>query len=122
MSDQLFTGLAPTAPEGKEMFFYSLDSWIAIHEAIQRLLAEEFPFCPWMTEESAESLAEVLAAAVADGTAKLAIADTVAPYFEDDDDDERDPATRRADYAEYLLEQLQQFIAFLGSCGGCTSK
>lgn len=125
MSEQSFTGLAPTAPEGREMFFHSLDAWIALHEAIQRLIAEEFPFCPIMTEESAASLAEVLSAAVANGTAKLALTEAVAPYFDDeygDEDDPRNPAQRRAGYAEYLFELLEQFISFLRTCGGCTSQ
>lgn len=125
MSEQIFTGLAPTAPEGRELFLHSLDAWIALHEAIQRLVVEDFPFCPTMTPESAANLADLLTGAVADGTAKLAIADAVAPYFEDecaDEDDERSPAERRADYADYLFELLEQFIAFLKACGGCTSQ
>ena len=125
MSEQIFTGLAPTAPEGRELFLHSLDSWVALHEAIQRLVVEDFPFSPALTQESAESLAEVLTATIADGTAKLAIADAVAPYFDDecgDEDDARGPAERRADYADYLFELLEQFVAFLKVCGGCTSQ
>src|ERR1700690_2391557 len=116
MSEQIFTGLAPTAPEGRELFFNSLDSWIALHEAIQRLVVEDFPFCPEMTSESAASLADVLTETIADGTAKLALADAVAPYFDDecaDEDDDRNPAQRRADYAAYLFEPLEQFIVSL---------
>jgi len=105
------------------MYFHSLDSWIAVHEAIQRLVAEEFPFSPVMTPESAKSLADVLFGAIADGSARLALEDTVAPYFDDadgDDEEQRSPADRRSDYANYLLELLEQFIAFLRDCGGCT--
>lgn len=125
MSEQSFIGRAPTAPEGREMYFHSLDSWIAVHEAIQRLVAEEFPFSPVMTVESATSLADVLSAAVADGTAIMALEDSVAPYFEEadgDDDEQRSPAERRADYAKYLFELLENFIEFLRCCGGCTAE
>lgn len=67
MSEQIFTGLAPTAPEGRELLLHSLDSWIALHEAIQRLVVEDFPFCPAMTAESAANLAQVLTESIADG-------------------------------------------------------
>jgi hypothetical protein len=62
------------------------------------------------------------------GSVKFAIADITEHYFEGDEDPDSDevndkyPAQRRGDYAEYLLEQLQEFIAFLATCGGCTSK
>jgi hypothetical protein len=123
MSEQSFIGIAPTAPEGSEMYFHSLDSWIAVHEAIQRLVAEEFPFSPVMTSESATSLADVLFGAIADGSARLALEDTVAPYFDNADgneEDQRNPAERRSDYADYLFELLEQFMVFLRCCGGCT--
>ena len=115
MSDQLFTGLAPTAPAGKEYFFYSGDSWIAVHDAIQLMVEQEFPYRPIMTAESAASLAALLTGALEDGAAENALADVVSAYFNDEEDSVR----RRANYTEDLLDQLREFTTFLAACGGC---
>lgn len=42
-------GLAPTTPEGKEIFFIGLDDWTGVAECILNVIDPGFPFSapPW---------------------------------------------------------------------------
>ena len=60
MSDQLFLGLSPKSPAGKEYLFFSLDDWIEIDRFIWSTVLGEYPDHPTWDAETAERLAEEL--------------------------------------------------------------
>ncbi len=60
MSDQLFLGLSPKSPAGKEYLFFSIDDWIEIDRFIWSAVLGEYPDHPTWDAETAERLAEEL--------------------------------------------------------------
>jgi hypothetical protein len=113
MSEQFIVGTAPTAPEGREMYFPCADSWYALCEAIDGLVKGIKPY-QTMSAEAAESLAVILTHAQLSGRLRVAVEGAVSGLFDGNDD----AAKREANFAAHLMEQAQQFVDFLAACGG----
>ena len=57
MSEQIFVGLEPTTPEGKEIYFITLDDWTGVAECLLNVIDPGFPFRPTMEARVAIKLA-----------------------------------------------------------------
>ena len=129
MSDLLLVGESPTQNVGEEYFLHCMDWWYEILQAIEACVDEAYPFdalfyrdlflapvTPHLTGGEAKNLAEILTECRQRGefgeTLKRVIAATL-------DEDEKD---RLEDRLDERLSQVDAFIAFLESSGGCHAK
>lgn len=69
MSDHLLIGLAPTAPQGRELFFHSYDTWIDLSYVIMGVMLENGRV-DMQTPEGTKKLAEYLRTALEKGDAE----------------------------------------------------
>lgn len=129
MSDLLLVGQSPSEDVGKEFFLHCMDWWFEILEAIEVCVDESYPFdalfyrdlflapmTPHLTGGEAKNLAEILAGCRQRGELGAVLERVIAASLEEDD---RDSLEFRFDER---VSQVDEFIAFLGACGGCRAK
>lgn len=115
MSEQIFVGLAPTTPEGKEIFFMSLDDWAGVAECILNVIDPGFPFRPTMEAKSAIKLASTIQERLDNG----ACAEFFEWYADEFPESGAATAEERRAMAEWGLELMNDYVTFLKGCGGC---
>lgn len=115
MSEQIFVGLAPTTPEGKQIFFMSLDDWTGVAECILNVIDPGFPFQPTVDAGSAIKLASTTQERLDSG----ACAGFFEWYADEFSESGTATAEERADMADWGMDLIRENVAFLEGCGGC---
>jgi len=129
MSDLLLVGESPTQAVGKEYFLHCMDWWYEILQAIEACVDESYPFdalfyrdlflapmTPHLIGGEAANLAEILTECRRRGELGETLNRVIAASLEEDEKDWLE------DRLDERLSQVDAFITFLGSSGGCRAK
>jgi hypothetical protein len=134
MADILIIGTSPKSEEGKEYFLHCLDWWWEILFVINRLLKDRFPVktyfirefplaapAPEMNDEQCIQFSLLLKDVIQDGSAVACLKQlyrdvpNLYEYYGDDQQLIKSSIEER-------ISQMDEFVSFLWSCGGCEVK
>jgi len=132
MSDLLLVGDAPGERVGEEYFLPCMDWWYQIVWAIEALVDESFPFnelffedmflapiTPHLDRAQASRLAKLLKDNRESGKLGQEL-DRILRESIDDGDESQQIILK--EYMDERKNQVDEFIVFLDSCGGCRAK
>lgn len=115
MSDHLLIGLAPTAPQGRELFFHSYDTWLDLSFVIIGVMLEN-ERVDRQTSEGTKKLAEYLRTALKNGDAEAFFRKIAKESFTG-----RGCKKEREMYVENMCTRMEDLIEFLIHSGGMRS-
>jgi hypothetical protein len=129
MADLLLVGESPKEAVGKEFFLHCMDWWYEILQTIEACVDESYPFdaffyrdlflapmTPHLTGGEAKNLAQILMECRQRGELGETLDRLIAASLDEDEDDWLE------DRLDERLSQVDVFIEFLGSSGGCRAK
>ena len=129
MSDLLLVGESPKEMIGEEFFLHCMDWWYEILHAIEACVDESYPIdslfyrdlflapmTPHLTGREAQNLAEILKDCRQRGELVETLKRVIAASLDEDETD------RLEDRLEERVSQVDAFIEFLGSSGGCHAR
>jgi len=134
MADISIKGFSPKSSAGEEFYLHTTDWWMDIlylfddlvpeDQEIDEYFVRECMFCPitpWVEEEEAKKLAEVIDKYLNDEVVrdylldKYSIDPLYVDYFDNDEEMMQESINER-------LEQLKDFSSFLKESGGCRAN
>lgn len=117
MSDHLLTGLAPTSPEGRELLFWSSDTWLDLCDGMVALAPRANFSADPGTPEGALALATLLRTALQDGSARDVFLSL--PFDASDaGTTEEEILESRKRHADALVWWCEKLVRFLQASGG----